>query len=84
VLYLVASRFFSPPLLIVLLAGGRAWNLIRLLSKPRPDAPPPGFLLWPRWFSTPLLRHIRLFGGLYVIGLLADSILHSRVPELWD
>jgi 1,4-dihydroxy-2-naphthoate octaprenyltransferase len=84
VLYLVfAARYFSPAVLIVLLAGGRAWRVIKLLSRPRPAEAPPGFQLWPRWFSTPQLLHIRLFGGLYVLGLLADILLRTYVPAFW-
>ena len=84
ILYLVfVARFFTPAVLIVFLAWARAWNVIKLLSKPRPDEPPPGFALWPRWFSTPQLKHIRLFGGLYMIGLLADNLLHILAPTFW-
>ncbi|HEX6269381.1 MAG TPA: prenyltransferase [Anaerolineales bacterium] len=84
VLYLVfGARFFSPVVLIVFLAWGRAWSVIKLLSKPRPAEPPPGFMLWPRWFSTPQLKHIRLFGGLYMLGLLADNLLRILMPTFW-
>ena len=78
VLYLVfVVRFFSPTVLLVFLAAGRGWRVIKLLSKPRPKEAPPGFALWPRWFSTPQLLHIRLFGGLYVLGIILDIILRK-------
>jgi 1,4-dihydroxy-2-naphthoate octaprenyltransferase len=84
ILYLVfAARFFTPVVLIVFLAAGRAWRVIKLLSRPRPAEAPPGFQLWPRWFSTPQLLHIRLFGGLYILGLLADVLLRIYYPEFW-
>jgi 1,4-dihydroxy-2-naphthoate octaprenyltransferase len=84
VLYLVfGARYFSPVVLIVFLAGGRAWKVIQLLSRPRPTEAPPGFQLWPRWFSTPQLLHIRLFGGLYMLGLLADILLRVYLPGFW-
>jgi 1,4-dihydroxy-2-naphthoate octaprenyltransferase len=84
VLYLVfGARFFTPVVLIVFLAAGRAWRVIKLLSQPRPNEAPPGFQLWPRWFSTPQLLHIRLFGGLYILGLLADTLLRINYPEFW-
>jgi hypothetical protein len=63
--------------LIVFLASGRAWKVIKLLSQPRPKEAPPGFQLWPRWFSTPQLLHIRLFGGLYILSLIVDLILRA-------
>jgi 1,4-dihydroxy-2-naphthoate octaprenyltransferase len=84
ILYLfLIARFFTPVVLIVFLAWGRAWNVIKLLSKPRPTEPPPGFALWPRWFSTPQLLHIRLFGGLYILGLLVDNLLRIFMPAFW-
>lgn len=84
VLYLVfVAHFFTPVVLIVFLAGGRAWKVIKLLSQPRPTEAPPGFALWPRWFSTPQLLHIRLFGGLYMLGLVLDTLLHIYQPGFW-
>ncbi|MCI0611071.1 MAG: prenyltransferase [Anaerolineae bacterium] len=83
VLYLVfVARFFSPTVLLVFLAAGRGWRVIKLLSQPRPKEAPPGFALWPRWFSTPQLLHIRLFGGLYVLGIILDIVL--RMMGLWQ
>ncbi len=76
VLYLVfVARFFSPTVLLVFLAAGRGWDVIKLLSQPRPKEAPAGFDLWPRWFSTPQLRHIRLFGALYILGMILDIVL---------
>jgi 1,4-dihydroxy-2-naphthoate octaprenyltransferase len=84
VLYLVfVARFFSPAVLLVFLAAGRGWNVMKLLSQPRPKEAPAGFDLWPRWFSTPQLRHIRLFGGLYILGILFDVILRMYIPGFW-
>ncbi len=78
VLYLVfIARFFTPALLLVFLAAPRAWRVVRLLSEPRPSQAPPGFALWPRWFSTPQLRHIRLFGAFYILGIVLDIVLRT-------
>lgn len=84
VLYLVfGARFLTPAVLLVFLAWPRAWHVIKLLTKPRPTEAPAGFEFWPRWFSTPQLRHIRLFGGLYIIGLFADNLLRIFLPAFW-
>jgi 1,4-dihydroxy-2-naphthoate octaprenyltransferase len=84
VLYLVfVTRFFSPTVLLVFLAAGRGWNVIKLLSQPRPEEAPPGFALWPRWFSTPQLMHIRLFGALYILGIILDIVLRMAIPGFW-
>ena len=81
VLYLVfVAHFFSPTVLLVFLAAGRGWSVIKLLSQPRPTEAPPGFALWPRWFSTPQLLHIRLFGGMYILGIILDIVLRTTRP----
>lgn len=78
VLYLVfVVNFFSPTVLLVFLAAGRGWSVIKLLTKPRPKEAPVGFDLWPRWFSTPQLRHIRLFGALYILGIILDIVFRT-------
>ena len=85
VLYLVfVVRFFSPTVLLVFFAAGRGWNVIKLLSQTRPNQAPPGFQFWPRWFSTPQLLHIRLWGGLYVLGIILDIILRNMIPGFWQ
>lgn len=85
VLYLVfVARFFSPTVLLVFLAAGRGWGVIKLLSQPRPKEAPSGFALWPRWFSTPQLLHIRLFGGLYILGIILDILLRTNIPGFWQ
>ena len=85
ILYLVfGARFYTPLMLIVFLAGARAWRVINLLRQPRPTEAPPGFLLWPRWFSTPQLLHMRLFGGLMILGILADTLLRIMAPGFWQ
>ena len=85
VVYLVfVARFFSPTVLLVFLAAGRGWRVIKLLSQPRPKEAPPGFALWPRWFSTPQLLHIRLFGGLYILGIILDILLRINIPGFWQ
>ncbi|HKY55776.1 MAG TPA: prenyltransferase [Anaerolineales bacterium] len=85
VLYLVfVARFFSPTVLLVFLAAGRGWRVIKLLNQPRPKEAPPGFALWPRWFSTPQLLHIRLFGGLYILGIILDILLRMNMPGFWQ
>jgi 1,4-dihydroxy-2-naphthoate polyprenyltransferase len=85
VLYLVfVARFYSPVVLLVFLAAGRGWNVIKLLSQPRPSEAPAGFDLWPRWFSTPQLMHIRLFGALYILGMILDILLRSTMPGFWN
>jgi 1,4-dihydroxy-2-naphthoate octaprenyltransferase len=83
-LYLVfLSRYFTPVMLIVFLASKDAWKALQRLSKPRPSEPPAGYPIWPRWFSTVSFVHNRNFGNLFILGLLADTLLRVFVPSFW-
>ncbi len=84
VLYVIAvPRFLSPALLLVFLASGRAVKAIRRLAQPRPKEAPPGYPIWPRWFSTVCFMHNRLFGNLFIIGVVADTALRLLFPTFW-
>ncbi len=84
VLYLVfISRFFTPVMLIVLLASKDAWKALKRLSKPRPSEPPQGYPIWPRWFSTVSFVHNRNYGNLFILGLLIDTVLRVILPSFW-
>jgi 1,4-dihydroxy-2-naphthoate octaprenyltransferase len=76
VIYLVAIRYFSPLLLIVLAAllpFRLAWRAYR---HPRPAGPPKRFPknVWPLWYVAFAFHHTRRFGMLYVVGLIADVV----------
>jgi 1,4-dihydroxy-2-naphthoate octaprenyltransferase len=74
VIYLVATGYFSTFMLLVLFAGQRAFYAIAVLSKPRPDGPPEGFeAFWPTWFSGFCFYHNRMFGGMFILGVLLDA-----------
>lgn len=76
IVYLVfVPRYFTPIMLIVFFAFKHAVNAIKILSKPRPTAPPAGYPAWPTWFSAVTFFHNRQFGGLLILGLIIDTIL---------
>ncbi len=78
VAYLVATAYFSPFMLLVLFAGKRAFYAIAVLSKPRPAGPPAGFeAFWPTWFSGFAFYHNRMFGGLFILGVLLDVVFRQ-------
>lgn len=84
IVYLVfVPRFFTPVMLIVFLAGKRALLALNVLSKPRPTEPPTGWNAWPTWFSAVTFYHNRMFGGLLILGILADTLLRIFVPQFW-
>jgi 1,4-dihydroxy-2-naphthoate polyprenyltransferase len=82
--YLIAvPRFFTPVMLVVFFAAPRGLKALRLLWHPRPAAPPPGYPVWPRWFSTVAFIHNRWFGNLFILGVILDTALRLIVPQFW-
>ncbi len=76
ILYLIfIPHYFTPVMLIVFFASKHAWRALKVLRKPRPDAPPQGFPVWPTWFSAFCFQHNRNFGGLLILGLILDTVL---------
>ena len=73
-------RYFTPIILIIFFAIPRAILAFKTLSKPRPDKAPEGFAYWPTWFSAVAFYHNRMFGGLMVLGLIIDTLLHIFFP----
>ena len=78
VIYLVATGYFTTFMLLILFAAQRAMYAVAVLSKPRPEAAPQGFeAFWPTWFSGFCFYHNRMFGGLFVIGILLDTFFRK-------
>jgi 1,4-dihydroxy-2-naphthoate polyprenyltransferase len=77
--YLVATRFFSPVLLIVLLALPALGLAVKIYRQPKPAAPPPEFpaTVWPLWFVGFSFLHNRRFGLLFMLGLIGDVVLRA-------
>jgi 1,4-dihydroxy-2-naphthoate octaprenyltransferase len=45
-------------------------------GRPKPDAPPDDFPIWPLWFAALAFVHTRRAGGLLVAGMLLGAVLH--------
>jgi len=83
IIYLVATGYFSTFMLLVIFAAPRAMYAIFALSKPRPDGAPKGFeAFWPTWFSGFCFYHNRMFGGLFIIGILLDTVARKFAISL--
>jgi 1,4-dihydroxy-2-naphthoate octaprenyltransferase len=83
-LYLAfVTRFFTPVMLLILLAYKPALAALQRLSKPRPTEPPPGYPIWPRWFSTVCFVHNIAFSNFFVLGLMLDTLIKAFLPKLW-
>jgi len=75
-LYLVfVPKFLTPVMLLIFIATPEAWKAIKRLSSPRPTEAPPGYPIWPRWFSTLAFVHNRKFVHLFIISVILDTIL---------
>jgi 1,4-dihydroxy-2-naphthoate octaprenyltransferase len=82
--YLVfVAHFLTPVMLLVLVAIKSALAAIKRMSKPRPAEPPPGYPIWPRWFSTVCFVHNRVFSNYFVLGLLVDTLIRALFPSFW-
>ncbi len=83
-LYLIfIAHFFTPVMLLIFMAIKPAQSAIRRLSKPRPDGPPVGYPIWPRWFSTVCFVHNRVFSNYFVLELIIDTLLRTVFPTFW-
>jgi 1,4-dihydroxy-2-naphthoate octaprenyltransferase len=84
ILYLVfVPRYFTPALLLILLAGKRLILAVRVHTQPRPQEPPEEFEGWPAWFAAFAFYHNRAFGGLLILGLILDALLRVFIPGFW-
>ena len=84
VLYLVfIPQYFTPLMLVVFLAVRRLITSIKILSKPRPETAPPNFPFWPTFFSAFNFNHNRLFGGLFILCLIGDTLIRLTFPAFW-
>jgi 1,4-dihydroxy-2-naphthoate octaprenyltransferase len=85
--YLIATRFFTPVMLIVLLAVQTLRKVYPAFLKPKPEARPEGFPDgqggWPLYFAPMAFWNNRSFGSLFMLGLLADVMLRIFVPNFW-
>ena len=77
VVYLILAGYFTPVLLLVLLAA-KAFLLVRqVFSRPRPATRPADYPedSWPLWFVAFAFYHNRTFGVLYLLGIILDVIV---------
>ncbi len=58
----------------ILFSAPRAARAIKVMSRPRPAAPPNDYVGWPLWYHRVCLQHSRVFGWAYIAGLAASAI----------
>jgi 1,4-dihydroxy-2-naphthoate octaprenyltransferase len=78
-IYLVITRFFTPVLLIVLVALRAFARVYPIFRAPKPSEKPADFPdVWPNYFVAAAFYHNREFGMMYLLGLIADAAI-----KLW-
>lgn len=84
ILYLVfIPRYFTPAMLIILLALKRLLLAIKVHTQPMPQEPPDDYEFWPTWFAAFGFYHNRALGGLLILGLIIDALLRVFLPGFW-
>ena len=78
VIALVISGFFTPVMLVVLLALLPSRRVWQMFTRPKPEQPPAGARsAWPLWFVASAFYHNRIYGLLYLVGLIADAVIKN-------
>lgn len=76
VIYLVLTGFFTPVMLIVVLAFRTFLELFPMFRKPKPEEKPEDYPdVWPNYFVAAAFVHNRRFGWLFLLGLIIDTFL---------
>lgn len=85
--YLIAIRFFTPVMAIVLFALPTFLKVYPTLLKPKPAERPADFPDgqggWPLYFAPMAFWNNRSFGTLFMLGLLVDVLLRVFLPAFW-
>jgi 1,4-dihydroxy-2-naphthoate octaprenyltransferase len=85
--YLIAIRFFTPVMAIVLFALPTFLKVYPTLLKPKPAERPADFPDgqggWPLYFAPMAFWNNRSFGTLFMFGLLIDVLLRVFLPAFW-
>jgi 1,4-dihydroxy-2-naphthoate polyprenyltransferase len=73
--YLIAVKFFTPVMLLVLFALPTFLKIYSIFLKPKPATRPEGQIGWPLYFVGYAFVNNRKFGSLFMFGLLIDVAL---------
>jgi 1,4-dihydroxy-2-naphthoate octaprenyltransferase len=81
--YLIAVKFFTPVMLVVLLAIPTFLKYYPVFLKPKPATAPEGQPGWPLYFVGYAFYNNRTFGSLFMLGLFVDVLLRVIAPAFW-
>lgn len=87
VIGLIVVKYFTPVMLVVLLAIPTLRSIFPALLKPKPEEKPEDFPEgnggWPLYFAPLGFINNRTFGGYFLIGLIVDVLLRIFIPNFW-
>ena len=87
VVLMILLKYFTPIMLVVLLALPQLKLMIPAFRKPKPETKPPDFPEgnggWPLYFAPLAFVNNRSFGGYFLVGLVIDTILRIFWPQFW-
>lgn len=85
--YLVAVKFFTPVMVLVLFALPTLFKVYPAFLKPKPAERPADFPDgqggWPLYFAPMGFWNNRSFGSLFMFGVLLDVLLRIVFPAFW-
>ncbi len=85
--YLIATKFFTPIMAVVLFAIPTLRTVYPAFLKPKPTSRPADFPDgqggWPLYFAPMAFWNNRKFGSLFMLGLLVDVLLRLFFPAFW-
>ena len=84
VIYLIWTRFFTPAMLLILLAIPTLAEIWPILTNPKPDEKPEDFPdVWPNYYVAAAFHHTRRFGGLLLLAMILDTAVRLIWPAFW-
>jgi 1,4-dihydroxy-2-naphthoate polyprenyltransferase len=84
VIYLTLTGFFTPIMLVVLLALTSFFQVLPMFRAPRPAEKPADFPdVWPNYFVAAAFIHNRRFGILYLLGLVLETVLRLYILPMF-
>ena len=84
VIYLIWTRFFTPAMLLILLAIPTLAEIWPILSNPKPKEKPVDFPdVWPNYYVAAAFHHTRRFGGLLLMAVIFDTAVRLLWPAFW-
>lgn len=87
VIYLILVHYFTPVLLLVVVAVPQFLKIYPQFLKPKPEKRPEDFPEgqggWPLYFAPQAFVNNRAFGIWFMLGLIADVVLRVAFPKFW-